>query len=363
MTGCFRRVCVLFVVVMLCAAAAGAQTAGVTLAGTVTDETGASLPGATVTVTNATTGLSRTATSDAAGRYTVLGLTPGTYDLRVELQAFNTVVQRALQFQVGQTITLDFRMKLGALSETVVVTSETPVVQTEASQLSRVVRTEEVDALPSLNRNFTELASLSPGVSVAGNNVTIGNGPTVGTGFLVDGSSLQEPTVGGAAFQVVQDWIQEFSVLLGQFPAEFGAAQNGILNAVTRSGSNQLRGRASGYFQNDALNATLWQATTKLPFSQQRINGQVGGPIQRDRTFYFVGYERNHSLTNVPVSIAPFFAGVVPGMSLNADGTAAVGSVAVEPVVHSIITKVDYHPNNSNTFTPRLLYVPPRTCR
>jgi len=87
------------------------------------------------------------ATTDAAGRYTVLGLTPGTYDLRVELQAFNTVVQRAQQFQVGQTITLDFRMKLGALSETVVVTSETPVVQTEASQLARVVRTEEVDAL------------------------------------------------------------------------------------------------------------------------------------------------------------------------------------------------------------------------
>ena len=109
--------------------------------------------------------------------------------------------------------------------------------------------------------------------------------------------------------QLVQDWIQEFSVLTSQFPVEFGTAQNGVVNAVTRSGSNRTQGRVSGYFQDDALNARLWRATTKNPFGQQRTGAQVGGPIVKDRLLYFVGYERNHSLTNIPVSISPIFVG------------------------------------------------------
>ena len=143
--------------------------------------------------------------------------------------------------------------------------------------------------------------------------------------------------MGGAAIQLVQDWIQEFSVLSSQFPAEFGTAQNGVINAVTRSGSNRTQGRVSGYFQDDALNAKLWRATTKNPFGQQRTGAQVGGPIVKDRLLYFVGYERNHSLTNIPVSISPIFAGSVPDVSLNAAGTQAVGTVkqdTADPLDH-----------------------------
>ena len=357
MTRPLIRSLALLVLSLACWTDGRAQTLGVTLVGTVTDDTGSVLPGATVTATNTATGLVRTVAADTVGRYRILGLPPGTYDVRVELQGFITVLQRAQELRVGQTVTLDHRMKLGALTETVDVTAETPVVQTESTMLATIIRTDQVDALPSLNRNFTELAAQAPGVVVAGNNVTIGNGPTVGTGFWVDGSSLQEPTVGGAAFQVVQDWIQEFSVLTSQLPAEFGAAQNGIINAVTRSGSNQVRGRVSGFFQDDALNSTLWRATTKTPFNQQRIGAQVGGPIRKDSVFYFVGYERSHTLTNVPVSIAPFFVGVVPDVSLNAAGTAAVGSVEVEPTIHSTIVKVDIRRGDAHTFTPRLLLV------
>ena len=298
---------------MFCPSVAGAQTNTVTLAGVVTDDTGGALPGATVTASNVATGLVRTATTDSAGRYTVLGLPPGPYDVRAELQAFVTVVQRAQQFQVGQTVALDFKLKIGAVSETVEVTAESPVVQTDSNALTRVVRTEEVDRLPSLTRDFTQLATLSPGVTVSANNVTIGNGPTNGTGFQVDGTSMQAPTLGGAAIPLVQDWIQEFSVLSSQFPAEFGAAQNGVINAVTRSGTNRTEGRVSGYFQDDALNAQLWNATTKAPFGQQRTGVQVGGPLVKDRLLYFAGYEFNHSLTNVPVSISPIFVNVVTG--------------------------------------------------
>ena len=121
--------------------------------------------------------------------------------------------------------------------------------------------------------------------------------------------------------------------------AEFGNAQNGVVNAVTRSGSNRTQGRVFGYFQDDALNAKLWRATTKNPFGQQRSGAQVGGPILKDRLLYFVGYERNHSLTNIPVSISPIFVGNVPDVTLNAAGTQAVGTVEQDTVVHSIICK------------------------
>ena len=217
------------------------------------------------------------------------------------------------------------------------------------------MRTEEVDRLPSLTRDFTQLANLTPGVTVAANNVTIGNGPATSTGFQVDGTSMQAPTIGGVAIQLVQDWIQEFSVLSSQFPVEFGNAQNGVVNAVTRSGSNRTQGRVFGYFQDEALNATLWRATTKNPFGQQRSGAQVGGPILRDRLLYFVGYERNHSLTNIPVSISPIFVGNVPDVTLNAAGTQAVGTVEQDTVVHSIIAKVDYRPESAHTVTPRVI--------
>ncbi len=340
---------------LFCPAVAGAQTNTVTLAGVATDDTGGALPGVTVTATNTATGLVRTAITDSAGRYTVLGLPPALYDVRAELQGFAPVVQRAQQLQVGQTVTLDFKLKLGALSETVEVTAEVSVVQTESNVLTRVVRTEEVDRLPSLTRDFTQLANLTPGVTVSANNVTIGNGPANSTGFQVDGTSMQAPTMGGTAIQLVQDWIQEFSVLSSQFPVEFGAAQSGVVNAVTRSGSNRTQGRAFGYFQDEALNATLWRATTKNPFGQQRSGAQVGGPILRDRLLYFVGYERNHSLTNIPVSISPIFVGNVPDVTLNAAGTQAVGTVEQDTTVHSIIAKVDYRPGSAHTVTPRVI--------
>ena len=346
---------VLLVVLSVFAAEAGAQTNTVTLTGVATDDTGGALPGATITATNLATGLVRTVVADSGGRYTVVGLPPGAYDARAELAGFTAVVQRAQQFQVGQTVTLDFKLKVGALSEIVEVTAEVPVVQTESNQLTRVVRTEEVDRLPSLTRDFTQLATLSPGVTVAANNVTIGNGPANGTGFQIDGTSMQAPTVGGAAIQLVQDWVQEFSVLSSQFPAEFGTAQNGVINAVTRSGTNRTTGRVSGYFQDDAMNAKLWRATTKNPFGQQRTGAQLGGPILKDRLLYFAGYERNHSLTHVPVSISPVFVSVVPNLSLNAAGTQAVGTVEQDTVIHSIIAKVDYRPSDSHTLTPRLI--------
>jgi len=340
---------------IFCPTVVGAQTNTVTLAGVATDESGSVLPGATVTATNTATGLVRTAITDSAGRYTVLGLPPAVYDVRAELPGFAPVVQRAQQFQVGQDVALDFKLKLGGLSETVEVTAQVSVVQTESNVLIRVVRTEEVDRLPSLTRDFTQLANLTPGVTVAANNVTIGNGPATSTGFQVDGTSMQAPTIGGVAIQLVQDWIQEFSVLSSQFPVEFGNAQNGVVNAVTRSGSNRTQGRMFGYFQDEALNATLWRATTKNPFGQQRSGAQVGGPILRDRLLYFVGYERNHSLTNIPVSISPIFVGNVPDVTLNAAGTQAVGTVEQDTVVHSIIAKVDYRPESAHTVTPRVI--------
>jgi outer membrane receptor protein involved in Fe transport len=324
-----------------------AQTGTVTLTGAITDSGGAIVPGVSITATNVETGIARTAISNEVGIYTVRNLPPGTYDVNVSLTQFAPVVRRNQTFNVGATVTLDFTLSIASANEVINVSEEAPVIDTSESVLARVIQTKEIDNLPSLNRSFTDLAALSPGVITSGGGLQIGNSQSYQTGFVLDGNSYAGILSGGQAISVAQDWIQEFSVNTSQFSAEFGGASGGVVNAVTRSGTNSLHGRGYGFFQDSSMNAPSWTIPpaprTSLPFSQQRFGGDLGGPIKSSKLFYFIGYEKLLNTTTRTVSI--------PATFTRAD--ASNGSFPSDTNQNLGLLRLDYQLDSKNTLTFR----------
>ena len=351
-----------FLVVALAVAVspAFAQSNSVTLTGIVVDKSGAVLPAVDVTATNTATGITKSAKTDQAGRYTILNVDPGTYDVQTQITGFATTVRRNQVFYVGQTITLDFSLELASVAQTVEVQAESPTsVSTTESVVSRVIEPQELDNLPTISRSFTDLATLSPGVQVAttsatggnsGGAISIGDAANYQTGYIVDGTASEETFLGGQFLNFAEDWIQEFSLISQQAPAEYGGAAGGFVNAVTRSGGNNFHGRGYGFFQNAALNATPkflpTQFPNKPPQSLQRIGGMAGGPIKKDKLFFFGGYEYFHNLTSVPVNVPAAFVG--PASTSGVFPQTARTSIAMG--------KIDYQANANNRFTGRFNY-------
>ena len=285
--------------------ALAAQGVNVTVAGTVKDESGAIIPGVSVTITNNQTGLVKTAVTNEEGRYSVLSMPPGIYELKAELPGFATSVQRNQEFRVGTTVTLDITMKVAATTETVEVTTDTAKIDTTQSQVSTIITPSTIDDLPTLGRSFGDLAALSPGAYVSGNSIQIGGGQGYQTGYIVDGTNQQKGKSGGQFIRFAQDWITEFSLVSQGASAEFGQASGGFVSAVSRSGTNNTHGRVYGYFQDSKLNAFSWGATSKPHTNQQRYGAMLGGPIKRNKLFYFLGYEGFNSKSDIVVTNVP----------------------------------------------------------
>jgi hypothetical protein len=275
---------------MLAASTAMGQSANATVTGTVTDNTGSAVPGAHLTATNTSTGNKRTVDTDDAGRYTVPNLVPGTYDVEASKDGFSTSIRRAQELNVDSSATEDFALQVSSVQSTVEVTAETPLIEPTQASVANVVSTKEIDDIPILGRTFASLAALTPGVTPSG---VIGNTTGYQTGYVADGLTNETGNQGQQYTQMAQDWVQEFSVQTLQFPAEFGNASGGVINAVTRSGGNQIHGRVYGFYQNVNLNSdpSNFTGTSKLPFSSRRIGGMMGGPIKKNKLFYFGGYE------------------------------------------------------------------------
>jgi hypothetical protein len=285
---------------------AGAQST-VTINGTVKDSSGASVAGATVTVTNVQTGIQNTSPVDASGHYTVLSIPAGFYDVQAAMQGFATSIRRNQEFLVGTTVTLDFTLSVSTVTQTVEVQGVTPDVEPTQSTVDSVLRPTQLDDLPIQSRNFSQLAALTPGVQTtsqvsvgfavggAVTGVTIGNSAQYETGYMIDNIPIVKPSDGGLYVALAQDWVQEFSVTANQAPAEYVGAVSGFINAITRSGTNSIHGRAYTFIQNSALNASntnlVTPITFKAPTSSQRYGGMVGGPVIKDKLFYFAGYE------------------------------------------------------------------------
>jgi len=292
----------------LLALPAFSQTTGAVLQGTVADEQGGVLPGTTVTIVNVDTGWSRDVVTDTRGWYRAAALPPGPYEIRATLQGFVSFVRAGLVLTLGQEATVNLSMRVATVAETVTVTADSPLVETTSNAIERTITRTELDTLPLVGRNFTNLATLSPGVAGVGvNGVSAGGQTTRSNSFLIDGTSNDDTVVNAQRGGFSLEAVREFAVLTNQFSAEYGMASGAIVSVITRSGTNQLQGRLFGFHRDDSFDAqdpfSKAQGSGKAPFSQQRYGGFLGGPIVRDRFHYFGSYERlREKTTNVVTS-------------------------------------------------------------
>jgi Carboxypeptidase regulatory-like domain/TonB dependent receptor-like, beta-barrel len=283
-----------------------AQTTG-TIGGVVQDASGGVLPGAAVTVTNTGTALARATVSGADGRYVIPALPPGTYELRAEMVAFKPHVTRGVELAVNETLTLNVTLQLGDMTTTTWVVGSTPLVNTSSSELSYLVGQDAIERLPLNGRNYTDLALLQPGVIAyphrdGGSVVAHGLGVSVNgqdprsNVYLLDGTLQNDFTNGpagsAAGTALGMDGVREFRVEVNAYSAEFGRNSGGQINVLTKSGTNRFDGSAFEYHRNDALDAKNYFDTREKPdFHRNQFGGTIGGPIQRNRLFFFVSYE------------------------------------------------------------------------
>jgi hypothetical protein len=294
---------------------AHAQVAGGTLSGTVTDPNGGGVPNASVVITNVATGVNREVTTNSNGFYTAVNLVPGTYQLKVTATGFNPEETTGINMTVGTQQTLDVTLHVGTVSNRVEVTAETPAVQLTSSDISAVVNATTVRELPLNGRSWTDLAALQPGVSTIetqptfstgadrgnrgfGQQLTISGARPQQNNYRLDGVSLND-YANGAPGSVLGgnlgvDAIQEFSVLTSNYSAEYGKTSGGVVNAITRSGTNDFHGSVYEFLRNSALDAKNYfesASAPKAPFKRNQFGGALGGRIIPNRTFFFVDYE------------------------------------------------------------------------
>jgi hypothetical protein len=283
----------------LLAGRAHAQIGAGTLAGHITDQAGDPVPGAVLTTTEMSTSQSRAVITDSAGGYAVSALPPGHYRVRVELRGFKTLLREGIRLATGETVRLDLELEIGNLTENVIVHGDAPLLRGDTSGLGHVIDNRKIVDLPLNGRSFVALAALAPGVAVppppAAPLPRINGGRPRTNEYLVDGISVLQPEPGQVAFFPNVDAIQEFKIESNSPPAEFGRFNGGVVNLTTKSGSNALRGRAFAFFRHEALNARNYfdrSNPDKPRFRRDQFGGVLGGPIRRDRTFYFLDYQR-----------------------------------------------------------------------
>lgn len=315
----------LFVGMFLCISVplhAQSQSDKADLAGVVTDQTGAFLPSASITVTNTATGLRRTAETDQRGVYRVLAIPAGEYQVRVERAGFTTQIHEGVTVTVGQYATLDVTLDIASLRETVVVVSSPRIIEKEKAVQASTIQRIEIEHLPINGRNFLNFALLTPGVTPDNPMlaaITLSNTPTSGLSFAgqdqrsnyvtIDGMDNMDVAVNSVRPTLNQDAVQEFQIISNSFSAEFGRARAGIINIVSKSGTNDFRGDSFIYFRDDSMdarNAFAFGANRRPidpPFRRSEWGGSVGGPIVRDRTFFFGSYEGLHRKESVFVSV------------------------------------------------------------
>lgn len=288
--------------VWLSPAAARAQTDTGSVAGTVVDESSGALPGVTITVTNLANGQVRTSVTNESGRYQVTALPPSRYSIKAEIQGFATVLRPEVTVNVGSVIDVDLTMQVSTVQETVTVTGEAPIVESTRADLSNVITAEQLDSLPSKGRQYLDFTLLLPATVENTSTLAQGAGLNVGgargkeAALLVDGFYNLDEGFAKPKQRHSQDAIQEFQVVSFGGSAEHGRAIGGIVNAVTKSGGNAFHGSGYGYYRDTKLNAQDFgekrRGVDKSPFTRQQFGGTFGGPIKRDKSFFFGAYER-----------------------------------------------------------------------
>ncbi len=303
-----KRVLVFILTLALGALMASPALSQITTAdvkGKVVDERGEPLPGARVFAKNQDTGRERGGFADLNGEYRLVALPPGTYEFTVEMEGFATQVTRDVVLNVGMIATMNFTMKLAAFGETITVTGEAPLIEATESDIAALVNEQQIISLPLNGRTFSELAILAPGAQRAESwdptktrmgNVSISGGGGRGVNMSVDGGDNNDDAVGGQVQTFSAEGIREFEVITQRYKAEFGRATEGVVNVVTKSGTNDIHGTVFGFFRDDALNKNEYFAEKsdieKPKFARQQFGFSLGAPIVRDKTHFFAAYER-----------------------------------------------------------------------
>jgi len=306
-----RKLVLLFLFLFLPSTCLWTQETTASINGAVLDAQGAAVANAQITVTDPTTGFSRNTVSGSTGNYSVPELAPGTYNMRVQAAGFSTIEQKNIALRVGQHLTLNHSLKPGAVSTVVEVTSEAPLIETTSSQIGGSVSPTEVSSLPILDRNFSGLMTLVPGVRPAEGfdptktrvgNVSINGGDGRQVDTNVDNGDNKDLVVGGMVQNFTMEGIQEFNVLTDHYTAEAGHSVGGIVNVVSKSGTNSFHGTAFGLFQVSTLNRTNYFEEQDCPYSdvgrcksvfhRYHFGGSFGGKIIKDKLFFFGAFEQ-----------------------------------------------------------------------
>ena len=276
------------------------------LQGTVIDQTGAVLAGANISARSLATGIERTTQTDSSGNYQIAALPVGRYRVEVKAQGFQTAVASDLPLEVTQTLVQNFQLKAGGTSEMINVTAEASVVETSTSTVGQVINQKTVQEIPLNGRHFVDLGLLIPGSVTPPQNGFL-TAPLRGQGsfafntagaredtvnFMVNGVNLNDMVQNQITFQPSINTVQEFKVDNSTFSAEYGRNSGAIVNIATRSGSNQFHGEAFEFLRNDALDArNFFDGANPPPFKRNQFGAALGGPIKKDRTFFFFSYE------------------------------------------------------------------------
>ncbi|MBM3773979.1 MAG: hypothetical protein FJW37_02340 [Acidobacteria bacterium] len=322
-----------------------AQQERASVFGIVTDSSGASVAGATVTILNLGTGAAFVAQTSEEGFYSAPGVALGQYQVSVEKPGFKKAVRTGLTLQVDQRAQVNLTLEIGAVAETVEVVGQAPLVDTGNATVGKVIENRRVQELPVNGRNALSLVVLAPAVKSNGgttnvgfadrgpllSSISINGGPSVMNHMLLDGANNSQLFQGEVNINLAVDAVQEFKVQTGVMSSEFGFHAGGVVNIVTKSGTNNIHGTAYHFFRNDRLDARNAFARLKPPLRFNQYGASAGGPIVRNRTFYFGNWERynyykgNPLVTSVPIQ--PWREGdfrTLPGISILAPGTKTV---------------------------------------
>jgi hypothetical protein len=344
-----QRVGVLCVLVAILSVPVAAQVPTGIIAGTVTDQVGAVLPGAAVTVTNKATGAARDAVTGPDGTFSIPSLLPGAYDVLVIAPGFQPIVT-PVEVTTGATTTVKATLEVSARTEAVTVTGTATQVDLESNRVQGLVGRTQIENLPLNGRNFMNLAALQPGVTVSLANpaqfnaqfsVSVLGAPASRTAITVDGGNVRNPIEGGTGQNFSQEVVQEFQISTANFDLSTGIAAFGAINIVTRSGSNDFRGAGYYYFRNNDMAAYPSLARSPLSdspeFSRKQGGFVLGGPIKKDKVHFFGNYERSdqHGVYIVQPDLA---------------SVAGFGTLAPAPYVANTASgRVDYRMSNKHS--------------
>src|SRR5262245_19428294 len=342
-----RRVLAIGIAIAVCVAApVFGQAVSGTILGTVTDVTGAVRPSAKVTVVNEGTGLTRTMTADSNGEYVFPSLPTGRYTVMAEVDGFKTLALSNIELGVDQRAKVDLKLETGAISETMTVVGESPLLQTSSSELGTTVTNEQIEALPLNGRNFVNLTRTVPGVlrGIPGANIdgagslawrasasfsANGQRPR-DNNFMLDGVDNNETWLQTVVIFPSVDSLDEFKLQTSTYSAEFGRSLGGVVNLQIKSGTNNLHGSGFDFIRNDALDANNFfnnrAGRPKPQFKQNQFGGTLGGPVFKDKTFYFFdyqGYKINQGAT---------YLSTVPSAKMRAGDFSELNRVIYDPI-------------------------------